>query len=184
MKSLFTILCTLFVTASFSATKLDIEMPDKVTIDGKELVLNGQGVRKATWLKVKVYVGGLYISSKSQDASQVMNQSFPKFIDMTFLRDVGEDKLQGGWSDGFEAAVNSENRKKYAAEFKQFNSTMKEILKKQKILITFTDKGVKVNFNGTESKHIGDAGFAKAIFSIWFVNAKDEDLRDGLLGKI
>jgi len=52
---------SLFFTLSLSAATLDgISFADKVNVEGKELVLNGIGIRKATFLKIKVYYGGLY----------------------------------------------------------------------------------------------------------------------------
>ena len=48
-----------------------ITMPDTATVGGKDLQLNGLGTRKATFLKVKVYVMGLYLEKKSQDGQAI-----------------------------------------------------------------------------------------------------------------
>ena len=66
----------------WSATCNDVTMPDSVNIKSKDLVLNGMGTRKATWLKVKVYVGGLYLSKKTTDADDILSQPYPKYLRM------------------------------------------------------------------------------------------------------
>ena len=49
-----------------------VTMADTVTLDGKTLVLNGLGVRAATFMKVKVYIIGLYLENKSSDAKAII----------------------------------------------------------------------------------------------------------------
>ena len=44
-------------TPTFGAQCNDVMAPDAVKIGGSDLVLNGMGIRKATMLQAKVYVG-------------------------------------------------------------------------------------------------------------------------------
>lgn len=181
LKSL--LLSFFLMTSVFAGEKYGVKMPETMKVLGKDLLLNGMGTRKATWLRVKVYVGGLYVTTKSQDAKSILDQPNPKFIDMSFVRDVEGHKLQGGWSDAWKAAVPAADRNELKAHFDKFNATMGDIQKHQKVLITFTDKGVKVVFNGQDKGMIGNKKFSRALLSVWFINAADEGLRDGLLGK-
>ena len=66
-KSIFTVVGLLISLNLYSATQNKVTMPDTISIKGADLVLNGLGTRKATWLRVKVYVGGLYLEKKSKD---------------------------------------------------------------------------------------------------------------------
>ena len=56
----------------FGAECLGVKVPDSVKAGGTDLVLNGLGIRKATFLKVKVYVAGLYLPQKSGDAGKII----------------------------------------------------------------------------------------------------------------
>ncbi len=57
-----------------AATLSGVNMPDQKTVNGKTLVLNGLGMRTATFLKVKVYVIGLYLESKSSDDKAIISK--------------------------------------------------------------------------------------------------------------
>jgi len=152
-------------------------------LNGKELVLNGTGIRRATFFSIKIYVGALYLSEKTKDPAKLLGLPFPKHISMDFIRDVNAKDLQGAWTEGFMAAVNDKDRKIMMPYFEQFNAQIGDIRKGQQILINFLDSGVEVSCNGKKSAVIGNKDFSRALLSIWFINARDEELRDGMLGK-
>lgn len=183
MKILMMMAFFLTMGLGFSAEKADVTVPETMELAGKTLVLNGMGIRRATWLNIKVYVGSLYVSEKSQDPNKILDQDYPKHISMNFVRDVDKDSLIGGWNEGFEAAVKDPLKTKLKPFLKEFNSRMSDIKKKQSILINFFADGVEITFNGSKGVKIGDGQFSKALLSVWFVNARDEDLRDEMLGK-
>ncbi len=155
-------------------------MPDTISIKGKDLVLNGLGTRKATWLRVKVYVGGLFLEKKSKDANQILNSKSLKYIRMHFVRDVKKEKLVNGWNEAFKAAVKDLPR--IQTRINEFNALMGDVKKNQEVVLTFTDKDVHVDFANLKQGVIKGGDFSKDLLSVWFINAKDEGLRDGLLG--
>ena len=55
MKKFCLVLLALISFNSFALTVDGITFEDKVNVGGKDLVLNGVGIRKATFLKIKVY---------------------------------------------------------------------------------------------------------------------------------
>ncbi|MDC1174573.1 chalcone isomerase family protein [Bacteriovoracaceae bacterium] len=168
--------------SSFAGEVYGVTMPETMKVGNENLMLNGMGTRKATWLRVKVYVGGLYVKEKSTNSAKILDQGNPKVIDMNFVRDVEAEKLRGGWSDAWKAAVPQSQRTKLQAHFDKFNAAMGDIQKNQKIIVSFTDKGINVKFNGSDKGTFGNKDFSRALLSIWFINAADEGLRDGLLG--
>ncbi|MCR9205719.1 MAG: chalcone isomerase family protein [Halobacteriovoraceae bacterium] len=183
MKLVLTIFVIISFFPTFAGEKAGIKVPDTIELKGKKLFLNGMGIRRATWLNIKVYVGSLYVQKKSQDPMVILDQPYPKHINMTFVRDVDKDSIIGKWNEGFNAAVKEPLKTKLMPYLREFNSRMMEARKKQKILIDFLEDGVEVEFNGKKGEKIGDKAFSKALLSIWFVNARDEDLRDEMLGK-
>ena len=61
----------------FGAECLKVKVPDSVKAGNTDLVLNGLGIRKATFVKVKVYVAGLYLPQKSGEARRSSAQISP-----------------------------------------------------------------------------------------------------------
>jgi hypothetical protein len=181
MKHVFVLIFTLLFTFNLqSATRDKVTMPDSISIKGKDLVLNGLGTRKATWLKVKVYVGGLYLENKSTDPQTILNTKGVKYLRMHFVRDVKAEKLVNGWNEAFENAV--KDRTKIQKRIAELNALMGDVKKNQEVVLTFSDKGVHVDFANSKSGMVKGADFSKALLSVWFINASDENLRDGLLG--
>lgn len=182
MKLIPLLFALLFIAPSLSFSKIvsDVNIPDTYKVGDKDLVLNGVGIRTKTFLRVKVYVGGFYMESKSSDPNTFLNDGKDKFIIMHFVRDVGKDKLVGGWNEAFNNAVKDQSNIK--AQINEFNEFMSDIEENKAITIHFSNTGVEVQMNG-KTKKIENAEFSKALLSVWFINAEDEDLRDGLLGK-
>ena len=178
---LITLLLSLTLTVS-AATKGKVSMEDEIVYEDKKLVLNGQGIRRATVFKVRVYVGGLYVDSKSQKIKTILSAPYPKLIVMSFVRSASKSKLVEGWKKGFAASLDKQEKTKQSISIKQFCELMEDIKKGQEIKIAFLDQGVRLVFNGKDKGLIGDETFSKALLSIWFINARDESLRDGLLG--
>ena len=145
-----------------------------------DLVLNGIGIRKATFLKIKVYYGALYIEQKTKDANAFLATAAPKQIVMHFVRDVDAKKLQDGFIEGMEAS--NKSYASFKAQMAKFNSSIVDIAKDDLIIVTFTNDGVSLNVKGKQAEKITGSEFSHALLSIWIVNPRDENLRNGLLG--
>jgi Chalcone isomerase-like len=78
-----------------------VKMAERSEVAGKSLVLNGMGVRKATFLNVKVYVAGLYLETKSADAVFVVSSLQVKRLVLQFVREVKRDQIIEAWEEGF-----------------------------------------------------------------------------------
>ena len=179
------LIISLFIFFSFSSNALTIDsinFEDKLTVANKELVLNGVGIRKATFLKIKVYYGGLYLSKKSAIPSEFLNSNDPKMIVMNFVRDVDAKDLKKTYKEAFEGA-NKDTFKSMLSTFDQLNNNFSDIKKSDKMIFTFLNDGAIVTINGKTSSKYGDGLFSKALLNMWFINPLDENLSEGLLGK-
>lgn len=67
-----------------------VSLPEVVSIEGRELQLNGMGVRKEKAL-IKVYVIGLYLEKPTQDARTAIMTDEAKRIVLQMLRDVSRE---------------------------------------------------------------------------------------------
>ena len=84
-----------FAAAAGAATLADVNVPDTATVAGQKLVLNGAGMRKKGGF-IKVYVGALYLPSKTSTADAALAAGTAK-VTMRFMRDVDAEKLRGAW---------------------------------------------------------------------------------------
>jgi hypothetical protein len=180
MKFLFSVLIFAISISSHSFELDGIKFDDKIKIENSELLLNGVGIRKATIFKVKVYYGGLYLEQKSSDANAIIASNTSKQIVMNFVHDVDAKKLRSGFSEAFENA--NKNFETLKPLLEKFNSTISDVVKGDKIIISFKADGVVVNVKGKIFEKIGNAEFSRALLSIWFIRPADEGLSAGLLG--
>jgi long-chain acyl-CoA synthetase len=89
----------LLAGAALAAEVGGVKLDDKVSVGGKDLVLNGAGIR--TRAIFKVYVGSLYVPQKSGDLAGVLAGS-PRRIQMNILRDLTADQLVDALVEGSE----------------------------------------------------------------------------------
>ena len=103
-----------------------VTMPDKVTVEGTSLVLNGMGLREATMFKVDVYVAGLYVEKKSSNGEAIVSARSAKRIHLQFKRDVDRKDMV----KALEGAFNKNAGSKKAAlsgEMKTFKSWLTKL---------------------------------------------------------
>lgn len=182
MKILILIMMIFTAVGANALTVDSINFEDKITVAGKELVLNGVGIRKATFLKIKVYYGGLYLSQKTTNSETFLNNAEPKQITMHFVRDVDAKDLKKTYKEAFEGA-NKDTYKSMLSTFETFNANFSDVKKGDAMTFQFLANGVVLTSAGKTFAKIGDAAFSKALLNMWFINPLDEGLSKGLLGQ-
>ncbi len=65
------------------ATLSGVTMPDRISLEGETLQLNGLGLREKYW--VDVYVAGLYLPNPMSDGIKVIEANVPKRIQIEFI---------------------------------------------------------------------------------------------------
>jgi len=185
-RRLLVVLACLALAAPVAAGTLEgVTMTDTVQVDDSTLVLNGMGMRikKVAFVKVKVYVAGLYLPAKSGDAAAILATDAPKRLVMHFLyKEVSRDKLVEAWNDGFAA-----NAKGVALgdRLATFNSMWADMKTGDEAVLTYVPgTGTSVVIKGESKGVIPGADFAKAMFSVWLgPEPPNAELKAGLLGK-
>src|SRR5512141_2276300 len=87
----------LIATHALAAEVGGVRLDDKTTLGGKDLVLNGAGIR--TRAIFKVYVASLYLPAKAGDAAGVLAAA-PRRVQMNLLRNLSADQLVEALNDG------------------------------------------------------------------------------------
>jgi hypothetical protein len=169
-------------TPAIGAECLDVKVPDSVKAAGTDLALNGLGIRKATFLAVKVYVAGLYLPQKANDAGQIHAEQ-PWQLVLHFVRDADASDIRDAFDEGFEKAAGD----KLAAlrpRVDSLNARMIDFKKGQYLsFINDPAKGVAVDVNGAGGSAIEGGDFAAALLAVWIgKEPPNEDLKTGLLG--
>lgn len=175
--------CVLLVgaTSSFALELGGVTLPDSTVYKETELVLNGGGIRTVTFLKIKVYVAGLYLTEKNSNPAQIVAADEPRQLLMHFVRGVSAEKLRNGWRESF-ARVEADHES-LKDKLATFNGLMVSMEEDKKILLTFLDSGVAVAVDGSPAVLIAGREFSRALLSIWLgQNPPNESLKRGLLG--
>ncbi len=187
MLSLFMRLCllTVFFTAlPLQAKELEgVSMTDTIEVAGQTLRLNGLGLREATFLKIDIYVAGLYLEQKSQDPNTIINSAGPKRLVLKFVHHAEKEKLTEAVKEGFEN--NGRSSKDLMTKINQFNSYLVEMKEGQEMHFDFlADGSTEVFVNKKHKGSIEGENFSQGLLAIWLgPKPPNTDLKQGLLGK-
>jgi hypothetical protein len=160
-----------------------VNFPDQTQLDGSALTLNGLGMRKATLLRIDVYVAALYVASVSHDPNAILGSTAPSKLVLHFVRDVGADDISNGFEEGFAKGAKAQLpalRDRIAT----LSGWMTNIQAGQQMtFIARPGAGVQVDVNGVVKGTIKGDDFARAFLSIWLGgDPPNPELKKGLLG--
>jgi len=160
-----------------------VDFADKVTVGGKDLVLNGMGLRKKSI--IKVYVAGLYVEQAGQNPSAIVSADGPKKLVMHFLTNrATKKKMDAAWAEGFE--LNSPSSFSALSErVQKFADFFGDMKKGDVIALTIVPgSATKAELNGLAKGTIDGDDFGQALLMVWLGDhPPSDDLKDGLLGK-
>jgi hypothetical protein len=179
--------CLLWVSLLSSAPAAElggISFPDQEPLDGKSLVLNGLGLRKATIFKVKVYVAALYLEARSPDAQAILRSPQLKKIDMRFMHDVDARKMRDAFQEAFEANC-PPNCDALSPKLKQIQSWITDIKSGESMQFVFRPGKVEAIVKGKSAGTVeGGMDFSSVFLATWLgKKPPTEELKEGLLGK-
>jgi hypothetical protein len=173
--------CLLTAAPALAKDLAGVKMPETQTLEGKELKLNGMGLR--TKMIFKVYVAGLYVETPSKKAEDIISSDQIKRVDMHMLRDLGKGKIVEAIEAGFE-----KNAKDTLPALKdrlaKFTAQIPDLKEGQVLTIAYVPgKGTQISGAGKSELVIEGKDFADAMFSVWLgKNPVDDDLKKGMLG--
>jgi len=175
------LLALLALAPARAGTLAGVELPDTVVVDGTTLHLNGMGLREATLLRIKAYVGGLYLKERSSDPATVIDSQQPKRVTMKFLRNIDRQRLSSGW----DASLQKVGGKRQEPAISQFTALVPDVNKGDTMSLTWRPGvGVEVAKNDKVRGTIPGDDFARTLFTVWFgPEPGDENLKRGMLGR-
>ncbi len=179
---LVTLAAIVFSVPAMAGSLAGVTLPDSVDVNGKNLVLNGMGLRKKAIFKV--YVAALYLPAKLSDAEAVIKLDEPKRMVMHFVRSVGKEKIAGGWKEGFENN-SAADLAALQQRLDEFAALWADMADGDEATLTYVPgTGLKLEIRGKEVGLIQGKPFADAVLACWVgPHPPNEDLKTGVLGK-
>jgi hypothetical protein len=161
-----------------------VTLPDTANVAGKQLVLNGMGLRQATFLKIDVYVAGLYLPAPSSNPQQILQANEPKQLVLKFMRDVGRNDIVKAWNEGFHKNATVPEAQ-IRDRIEQLNSWMVGFRNGDTLTFSYAPgSGVAVDINGERKGTLQGDDFAQSLFAIWLgEHPPGGGLKKGLLGR-
>jgi len=160
----------LALTGSLSVAPMDttingVTFTSTITVGAQSLVLNGVALRKKAIFKV--YAAGLYVGTKSNDATVILAADAPRRMVLSFLRDVGKDKMCEAWNDAL-----ADNTPDASAQLKTDFTTlcgyMADIKEHEQMVFTYVPgTGTEISVAGTVKGTLAGKDFADALLKAW-----------------
>lgn len=182
------ILLTALMAVPASAGELaGVSMDDSIRIGEKTVTLQGMGIRTRTFLKVKVYVAGLYMENPSSDPHKIISSDETKRI---FIRGIGPtmkaEAIRDALWSGFDANTpdrpgDLQNRMETVAGY--FTEPAE---KGDTFGFTYEPgEGTTVTIRSKAMGTVPGKDLMEAIFAIWFGDQPaDKGLKESVLGGI
>lgn len=160
-----------------------VTFPDQVQVHGEALTLNGLGVRKASVLRISVYVAALHLTEPSSDPQRILQPNTPSELVLQFMRPVNANEIRRSWEEGL--AKNAPGHPPGLEEgLAQLNSWVTNVTAGQRMtFIRIPGTGMQFDLPGTVNGMVEGDEFSKAFLSIWLGDIpQTPELKSGLLG--
>jgi hypothetical protein len=173
-------------TAAQAIEVAGLKFDDTVKVAGKDLKVNGAGVR--TRIVIKVYALVLYLPEKKDTAAGVLESPGPRRFSLGLLREVTGEELGQAFMSGITANTDKAERSKFVNQLAQFGEAFVNIPQAKKgdvINVDWVpDTGTVMTFNGKPiGEPLKDIAFYNAVLKIWLGDKPvDSSLKPQLLG--
>ncbi len=178
-------LAALLACSTASAREVSgMKIPDTVEAGGATLRLNGAGVRKKFIVKVKVYVGALYLAAPASDPAAIVAADAPWVVRMHFLRDVDQKSILGAFRDGFENN-SREKLPQLLPLLDRLAPAIPDVKEGQVLVVAYRPgAGATVGVEAGAQVTVEGQEFAQALLRNWLgPDPADSGLKEAMLGR-
>ncbi len=163
-----------------AATLSGVTLPDRVSLGGQELVLNGLGLREV--VVFDVYVAGLYLPRKTADPSQAIATDVPKRLHLHFVRKVGADDMRESTLDAIRK--NPTVEADVLPHIGPLNGAMESMAAGDDVLFDYVPgQGTAVSVKGQVKATIPGAPFMRGLWTLYLgPEPPTAALKRGLMG--
>jgi hypothetical protein len=174
-------------TATASVDVNGYKFEDTAQVAGKDLKLNGAGMR--TKFVVKVYAAGLYVPEKKNNVADILKQDGPRRVTIQMARDVSSEDFGKAFMEGLNDNVDKAEKQRMVSQIGRMGELFATVdgLKKGDVLHLdwIPGTGTQAELNGKKlGGPIPDVNFYNAILRIWLGDKPvDRSLKPALLGE-
>jgi len=161
----------------------DVSFPEGIQVGSSQLVLNGLGVRKATFLKINVYVAALYVVKPQTDPALLIDSDTSQELVLQFVRNVDAEDLRKAFLEAFDR-LHANQSAAMQERIAKLNGWMSDMKSGQRLVFTrLPHTGLQVAVNGAQKGTIEGEDFSRIFLSIWLGPVPpNPELKTGLLG--
>jgi hypothetical protein len=172
-----------------AAASVDVsgyKFEDTTQVAGKELKLNGAGMR--TKFVIKVYAAGLYVPEKKNNTADILKEEGPRRVTIQMARDVSSEDFGKAFMEGLNDNVDKTEKQRIVSQIGKMGEMFASVdgLKKGDVLHLdwIPGTGTQTELNGKKlGGPIPDINFYNAILRIWLGDRPvDRSLKPALLG--
>ncbi len=172
------------VTPTRAATLGGVTVPDTIQVDGHNLVLNGLGIRTLTFLKVKIYVAALYVTTKTNNAQAILSSPGPTVLALHYIHSGSKEQVQDRYREGEKTNCGDGScDASLQADFEKLVASATPVQEGDTTMFIVTSKALRVELNGRPVITIANGRLANMILQGFIgPHPPSEDLRAALLG--
>jgi|APTNR8051073442_1049403.scaffolds.fasta_scaffold30334_2 hypothetical protein len=185
MKNILTVALLLLVATTFAQVEINgVKLAPTLKAGAKTLTFNGGGIRKK--FGFSIYVGALYLPSKSKDGNAIAKANEAQSMRIAITSGlITSAKFVESTKEGFQKSTGG-NTAPIQAKIDKFLKLFmqNEVVDGDVYDLTYLPaEGVKVYRNGKQLDVVQGLDFKTALFGIWLGNnPADAKLKTGLLG--
>ncbi len=163
-----------------------IKFEEVAKVAGKELTLNGAGMR--TKVVIKVYAAGLYLPEKKKEVADILKLEGPRRVTLVMARDIASEDLGKAFMDGINDNLEKAEKTRIAGQIAKIGEMFASIdaIKKGDTLHMdwIPGTGTVCELNGKRiGEPVSDVNFYNAVLRIWLGDKPvDRSLKPALLG--
>lgn len=162
-----------------------IVMPNVMKVSEVYLKMNGGGIREKYW--INLYVGVLYVTTKTSDANSIINADEAMAIKMRIVSGMlSNDKLEEAVREGMEKSTKGNmDPVKDRMESLIAKGFAEDVVEGDVFdLIYVPGEGTSLHKNSKSLVTVKGLDFKKALFGVWLCDdPADESLKKKMLGK-
>lgn len=173
-------LLTASLCAVFAGELMGVKSDEKIQLSGKELILNGMGLRKKVIFNV--YIASLYLENKNSDARAIVKSKENKLVELHFLRSVSGKTISDAIEESFRK--NSPDFNSLKERLDIFKSYIPDLKKKDIVRFVFIENSLlEIYYNGSKKGEIKGSDFCQTLLNVWIgEKPADENLKKGMIG--
>lgn len=160
-----------------------VRLDERATVGGRELVLNGAGVR--TRAIFRVYVGSLYLPQKAATPLAVLELA-PRRVQLNLLRNLTADQFVDALMEGLQDNTAPEDLQTLKPQTDELVKVMRSLGQAKEgsvITLDYVDGATRISQDGAPRGTIPGEAFNKALFRIWLGDKPVQaDLKKAMLG--